>query len=148
MPTLTASKLCAGAETLHGKVLPHGLSAGGLSRTCARLLVSTCAAKSGVQKPDLAAVAQRKRQYVEMYPAAPLLGDLPYGGLHKASSTEGMTSDLERFRNMHSAVSLRLTPGKSKIHGMGVFARVPIRAGDWVIEYVGEFTHLLDFQCL
>lgn len=122
---------------MNGQVLPHGLSAGGLSKTCARLLISTCAAKSGVQKPDLAAVAQRKRLYTQRLPAAPLMCDLPYGGLQKLAIVRETASDLERFKHMDQTVSLRLTPGKSGIHGMGVFARVPINAGDWVIEYVG-----------
>jgi hypothetical protein len=63
--------------------------------------------------------------------------DLPYGGLQKVGKVERTATDLERFKHMDSTVSLRLTPGKSGIHGMGVFARVPISTGDWVIEYVG-----------
>lgn len=127
---------------MNGMLLPHGLSAGGLSKTCARLLKSTCASKSGVQKPDLAAVVQRKRQYVPSLPAAALMCDLPYGGMQKLQGVQGTASDLERFRHMNSTIALRLTPGKSGIHGMGAFARVPINAGDWVIEYVGANSYL------
>ena len=127
---------------MNGMQLPHGLSAGGLSNTCARLLVPTCAAKSGVQKPDLSAVANRKRQYVQRLPAAALMSDLPYGGMQKLQGPQGTASDLERFKHMNGTVFLRLTPGKSGIHGIGVFARAPISAGDWVIEYVGANSRL------
>lgn len=135
---------------VNGHVLPHGLSAGGLAKTCARLLISTCAAKSGLQKPDFVAVAQRKRQYVRRLPAAHLMGDLPYGGgSQKLGGAAGTASDLERFRHMHSTVSLRLTPGKSGIHGMGVFYRglQALPAGEWVIEYVGASHHIFKFVC-
>lgn len=31
-----------------------------------------------------------------------------------------------------------MAPGKSAIHGLGAFCKVPHKAGDMIIEYVGE----------
>ena len=46
-------------------------------------------------------------------------------------------TDLERYAAMSETVGARLAHGKSRIHGMGVFARVNHKAGDWLVEYCG-----------
>lgn len=44
----------------------------------------------------------------------------------------------ERYADMKATLRLRLTCGKSAIHGLGAIAKAPHKAGDMVIEYVGE----------
>ena len=56
-------------------------------------------------------------------------------------------TDYEKYRLMQQSVGLRLTHGKSRIHGTGVFARVDHRAGDWLIEYSGAHLARLLSSC-
>ncbi|XP_039045575.1 histone-lysine N-methyltransferase ATX2-like isoform X2 [Hibiscus syriacus] len=44
----------------------------------------------------------------------------------------------EKYDYMRQTIRKRLTFGKSGIHGFGIFAKHPHRAGDMVIEYTGE----------
>jgi hypothetical protein len=119
--------------------------------TCARLFVT---GRPQSAANDIATVAWRKRLYVHGIPAAPLLRDLPFGGgparcqgktdqascgqcTFRGATVAVRQTDLERYMRMQSMSDLRLVPGNSGIHGMGMFTRAPIRQGDWIIEYVG-----------
>ncbi|CAA0819888.1 Histone-lysine N-methyltransferase ATX2 [Striga hermonthica] len=44
----------------------------------------------------------------------------------------------DKYNYMRDTFRKRLAIGKSGIHGFGVFTKVPHRAGDMVIEYIGE----------
>jgi SET domain-containing protein len=44
----------------------------------------------------------------------------------------------EKYTFMKETYRKRLAFGKSGIHGFGIFAKLPHRAGDMVIEYTGE----------
>lgn len=156
----------SGAERVAGKILPPGFSTGGRPSTCARLLVHSGQCKATAQLPDVASVAYRKRQYIHGLPSAPPLHELPYRGATGcfksvverlqaskqqcgSADTGGCApvaqTDLERYLWMQKAVGMRLTPGKSAIHGMGVFTRAPVCQGEWVIEYMGA-SHSVRFS--
>jgi hypothetical protein len=47
-------------------------------------------------------------------------------------------SKQKKYLTMMETVARRLAFGKSAIHGWGLFARVPHKVGDFVIEYVGD----------
>ncbi|KAJ8635768.1 hypothetical protein MRB53_010035 [Persea americana] len=47
-------------------------------------------------------------------------------------------SKAEKYQYMRKTFKKRLAFGKSAIHGFGIFAKLPHRAGDMVIEYTGE----------
>ncbi|PKI69555.1 hypothetical protein CRG98_010038 [Punica granatum] len=49
-----------------------------------------------------------------------------------------ISSMAEKYRFMRETFRKRLAFGKSGIHGFGIFAKLPHRAGDMVIEYTGE----------
>ncbi|KAH6778423.1 trithorax-like protein 2 [Perilla frutescens var. hirtella] len=44
----------------------------------------------------------------------------------------------DKYNNMRQTFRKRLGFGKSRVHGFGVFTKLPYRAGDMVIEYTGE----------
>ncbi|KAK9138608.1 hypothetical protein Sjap_009202 [Stephania japonica] len=44
----------------------------------------------------------------------------------------------DKYNHMRETFRKRLAFGKSRIHGFGIFAKLPHRAGDMVIEYTGE----------
>ncbi|KAK6145756.1 hypothetical protein DH2020_019625 [Rehmannia glutinosa] len=44
----------------------------------------------------------------------------------------------DKYNHMRDTFRKRLAFGKSGIHGFGVFTKLPHRAGDMVIEYIGE----------
>ncbi|XP_057779288.1 histone-lysine N-methyltransferase ATX2-like [Salvia miltiorrhiza] len=44
----------------------------------------------------------------------------------------------DKYNYMRQTYRRRLAYGKSRIHGFGVFTKLPYRAGDMVIEYTGE----------
>lgn len=50
----------------------------------------------------------------------------------------GIKSSAQRFQEMNSTTKFRLACGKSGIHGIGLFCKVPHKKGDLVIEYVGD----------
>eukprot|EP00775_Hariotina_reticulata_P004536 gene4536-4788_t len=58
------------------------------------------------------------------------------------SGGEGM-SQLQRYQQMQSSVRDRVASGKSAIHGLGVFAKIPHRAGDYIVEYQGSLVRPL-----
>lgn len=158
-------------EVAHGIALPVGMSVTGRrDRTCARTLTWNANKRRGIKEPDSITVALRKQGYVSAFSALSLGCDVPVSmwnkvsayvssphqnmgsaehpdpvGNHKdvSSWTAQLLTDWDRFEAMNSTVSARLSHGKSGVHGMGVFARLPMKAGDWVLEYQGEFIQVL-----
>ncbi|XP_021733247.1 histone-lysine N-methyltransferase ATX1-like [Chenopodium quinoa] len=58
-----------------------------------------------------------------------------------SSNQEALPSILsmaDKYRYMRETSRKRLSFGKSRIHGFGIFAKQPHKAGDMVIEYTGE----------
>ncbi|KMT11027.1 hypothetical protein BVRB_5g112470 [Beta vulgaris subsp. vulgaris] len=58
-----------------------------------------------------------------------------------SSNQEALPSILsmaDKYRYMRETTRKRLAFGKSRIHGFGIFAKQPHKAGDMVIEYTGE----------
>ncbi|OWM70979.1 hypothetical protein CDL15_Pgr013160 [Punica granatum] len=53
-------------------------------------------------------------------------------------ASDSISSMAEKYRFMRETFRKRLAFGKSGIHGFGIFAKLPHRAGDMVIEYTGE----------
>lgn len=155
----------------HGVALPVGMSVTGrLDQTCARILTWNANKRRGIKEPDSITVALRKQGYVAAFPALALGGDVPVSTWNKALACEPsplrsvgsadqaeaacngnalsswsprLLTDWDRFDAMNSTVGARLSHGKSGVHGMGVFARLPIKAGDWVLEYQGEIIRVL-----
>jgi hypothetical protein len=58
-------------------------------------------------------------------------------GLSPGAGTPPIRTDVQRYQLMRETAGRRLTHGKSRIHGTGVFARVNHKAGDWLSEYCG-----------
>ncbi|KAL5703167.1 hypothetical protein ACHQM5_028294 [Ranunculus cassubicifolius] len=56
----------------------------------------------------------------------------------KLDTSKGVLSMAEKYSYMKETIRMRLAFGKSGIHRFGVFARNPHKAGDMVIEYIGE----------
>ncbi|WIA30589.1 hypothetical protein OEZ86_000671 [Tetradesmus obliquus] len=44
----------------------------------------------------------------------------------------------DRYEAMNASAAARVCSGKSAIHGLGVFAKVPHKAGELVVEYMGH----------
>ncbi|KAL3506598.1 hypothetical protein ACH5RR_031980 [Cinchona calisaya] len=116
--------------------------------------------RRGRKEPEALAAASLKRLYVENRPH--LVGGFcqheSFGTSDSSSLVAGSrfsvdllnlkTSQLdasrsilsmaEKYRYMRETFRKRLKFGKSGIHGFGIFAKHPHRAGDMVIEYTGE----------
>lgn len=127
---------------------------------CARTEPYNHLGRRGLKEPEVLAAASLKRLFVENQPY--LVGGyrqhgvpgsmLPYSRVNglKTSSTlhrlkapqpdslENILSVGDKYKYMRETVRKRLAFGKSGIHGFGVFAKHPHRAGDMVIEYSGE----------
>lgn len=167
---VTATSACSGnTEVANGMALPVGMTvAARETQTCSRLLAWNADQRRGIKQPDTRAVALRKRGYVAPFPALVRGCDVPLSKWNSASGCKPpskdkaggavidaepmwtsthdarvLLSDWDRFQAMNASVGARLSHGKSGVHGMGVFARLPIKAGDWVVEYQGEARHRL-----
>ncbi|KAF5733855.1 histone-lysine N-methyltransferase ATX2-like [Tripterygium wilfordii] len=115
--------------------------------------------RRGRKEPEALAAASLKRLFVENQPY--LVGGhsqhgsagstLPSNGAasSKISSSlyrltpqldapKNIVSMVEKYNYMRETFRKRLAFGKSGIHGFGIFAKHPHRAGDMVIEYIGE----------
>ncbi|CAI9117365.1 OLC1v1018743C1 [Oldenlandia corymbosa var. corymbosa] len=114
--------------------------------------------RRGRKEPEALAAASLKRLYVENRPH--LVGGFSqhdcFGARFSAlagsrfsadqlnlktshlDASRGILSVAEKYRFMRETVRKRLAFGKSGIHGFGIFAKQPHRAGDMVIEYTGE----------
>ncbi|KAL6188922.1 hypothetical protein ACLB2K_040313 [Fragaria x ananassa] len=127
---------------------------------CARTEPYSYSCRRGRKEPEAIAAASLKRLFVENQPY--LVGGysqhqlssnpLPPNGVVgskfssrlerlKASQLDAPTDILsmaEKYKYMRDTFRKRLAFGKSGIHGFGIFAKHPHRAGDMVIEYTGE----------
>ncbi|GMP55229.1 hypothetical protein CsSME_00020108 [Camellia sinensis var. sinensis] len=127
---------------------------------CARSEPYNCIGRRGRKEPEVLAAASLKRLFVEQRPylvggycrhealgnTLPSTADA--GSKFSLSLQELKTSELdapesilsmaEKYKYMRKTYRKRLTFGKSGIHGFGIFAKQPHRAGDMVIEYIGE----------
>ncbi|KAK4422058.1 Histone-lysine N-methyltransferase ATX2 [Sesamum alatum] len=126
---------------------------------CARTEPYNFLMRRGRNEPENPA-ASSKRSYVENQPHL-LGGCRPHMPLwNKVSSNEvggsrysvdlnklqasqldpsgKILSVADKYNYMRNTFRKRLAFGKSRIHGFGVFTKLPHRAGDMVIEYTGE----------
>lgn len=120
---------------------------------CARCEPYDYFGRRGRKEPEVLAAASLKRAYVENIPY--LVGGfcqhedntvansrLSFGcGKLKNLLLDDQTSIFsmsEKYIYMRTTSRKRLTFGKSAIHGFGIFAKQPHKAGDMVIEYTGE----------
>ncbi|KAF6145841.1 hypothetical protein GIB67_028836 [Kingdonia uniflora] len=118
---------------------------------CARSEPYNFLGRRGRKEPEALAAASLKRLFVENRPYL-VSGYCQNGNLDSASSNneleklktseletpESMNSMAEKYKYMRVTFRKRLAFGKSGIHGFGIFAKHPHRAGDMVIEYTGE----------
>lgn len=155
-------------EVVHGVALPVGMSIAECTpQSCARTLTWNANKRRRIKEPDTRLVALRKQRYITAFPALVLGCHVPASAwnasyvtkslpqcepsmlfieqdntyadkIMSSSSPQHLWTDWERFSIMSSTVGARLSHGKSGIHGMGVFARLPAKAGDWVVEYQGQ----------
>ncbi|XP_024961798.1 histone-lysine N-methyltransferase ATX2-like isoform X2 [Cynara cardunculus var. scolymus] len=127
---------------------------------CARCEPYDYFGRRGRKEPEALAAASLKRAYVEnrpylvggfcqheslsKMPSFDNVGDskLSFGfGKLKNLPLNGHTSIFsmsEKYIYMRRTFRKRLAFGKSGIHGFGIFAKQPHKAGDMVIEYTGE----------
>ncbi|EEF34619.1 histone-lysine N-methyltransferase ATX2 [Ricinus communis] len=127
---------------------------------CARSEPYNYFGRRGRKEPEALAAASLKRLFVENQPY--LVGGycqhessgitLPSNGVEGSRFSSNLqwlkTSQLdapnniismaEKYEYMRQTFRKRLAFGKSGIHGFGIFAKHPHRAGDMVIEYTGE----------
>ncbi|KAJ8755248.1 hypothetical protein K2173_019046 [Erythroxylum novogranatense] len=116
--------------------------------------------RRGRKEPEVLAAASLKRLFIENQPYLvggfckhdSSGGKLPSNGVAgsrfsfnlqrfkacQLDSPDNILSMAEKYKYMREMFRKRLTFGKSGIHGFGIFAKQPYRAGDMVIEYTGE----------
>ncbi|KAJ3693265.1 hypothetical protein LUZ60_008745 [Juncus effusus] len=129
---------------------------------CARCEPYNFLSRRGQKQPEALAAASAKRLYVENRPylvtggpsctestqnlADGVLAQQDLGG--GGGATVCVSSMAEKYACMKESYRKRLAFGKSRIHGFGVFAKVPHKAGDMVIEYIGELVrpHIADIR--
>ncbi|GAB2272675.1 hypothetical protein Dimus_007498 [Dionaea muscipula] len=127
---------------------------------CARCEPYDYFGRRGRKEPEALAAAYAKRLFVENRPYV-VGGYCRHESLMHISSDDNLlmgskftsmaqdsrlsladtpqcTSVAEKYKLMKETFRKRLTFGKSRIHGTGIFAKRPHRAGDMVIEYIGE----------
>ncbi|KAF5742713.1 histone-lysine N-methyltransferase ATX2-like [Tripterygium wilfordii] len=116
--------------------------------------------RRGRKEPEALAAASLKRLFVENQPY--LVGGhsqrgstdstVPSNGAASSNFSSGLyrlmgpqldapkniLSMVEKYNYMRETFRKRLAFGKSGIHGFGIFTKHPHRAGDMVIEYIGE----------
>ncbi|XP_038884706.1 histone-lysine N-methyltransferase ATX2-like [Benincasa hispida] len=124
---------------------------------CARTEPYNYFGRRGRKAPEAVAAASLKRLFVENQPyiASGYSQHLLSGNLLPCIGVLGMKFSLqhlktcqldprnilsvaEKYKFMRETFRKRLAFGKSGIHGFGIFAKHPHRAGDMVIEYTGE----------
>ncbi|KDP42889.1 hypothetical protein JCGZ_23831 [Jatropha curcas] len=127
---------------------------------CARSEPYNYFGRRGRKEPEALAAASLKRLFVENQPY--LVGGynqhqssgstLPSNGVvgsrfssslqrikdSQLDAPNNILSMAEKYKYMRETFRKRLAFGKSGIHGFGIFAKHPHRAGDMVIEYTGE----------
>ncbi|THF97631.1 hypothetical protein TEA_015696 [Camellia sinensis var. sinensis] len=127
---------------------------------CARSEPYNYFGRRGRKEPEALAAVSLKRLFVENRPyliggccqhdalrntlsSAALSGSKFSFGLQKLKTYQldapkSIISMAEKYKYMRETFRKRLAFGKSGIHGFGIFAKQPHRAGDMVIEYTGE----------
>lgn len=127
---------------------------------CARSEPFNFLGRRGRKEPEALAASSLKRLFVENKPylvhgfcrhgaSFDVLSSAAFSGYNSSSSSRkpmaplldvpnSIHSMVEKFRYMRTTFRKRLAFGKSGIHGFGIFAKQPHRAGDMVIEYTGE----------
>ncbi|XP_073001650.1 histone-lysine N-methyltransferase TRX1-like isoform X1 [Typha latifolia] len=121
---------------------------------CARTEPYNFAGRRGQKQPQDLVAASVKRLFVENRPY--LVSGCRQNGTSCSSSCSNylqvigaldatqqesiasISSMAEKYKNMKTTFRKRLAFGKSRIHGFGVFAKLTHKAGDMVIEYIGE----------
>lgn len=114
---------------------------------CARTEPYNYLGRRGRKEPEALAGASSKRLFVENQPY--IVGGYSrhdfstYERIRGSKVSQIITpskilSMAEKYRYMKETYRKRLAFGKSGIHGFGIFAKLPHRAGDMVIEYTGE----------
>ncbi|KAL1801903.1 hypothetical protein ACET3Z_030550 [Daucus carota] len=109
---------------------------------CARTEPYNYLGRIGRKQPQSHEPASLKHLYLENVPY--LVGGIrQHEFLSKVVSSQcnissNISSMVEKYSHMKETFRRRLTFGKSGIHGYGIFAKQPHRAGDMVIEYTGE----------
>ncbi|KAL1210181.1 histone H3-lysine(4) N-trimethyltransferase ATX1 [Cardamine amara subsp. amara] len=114
---------------------------------CARTEPYNCKGRRGRKEPEALAAASSKRLFVENQPY--VIGGYSrhdfssYECIHGSKLSQmnipsNILSMAEKYRYMKETYRKRLAFGKSGIHGFGIFAKLPHKAGDMVIEYTGE----------
>ncbi|CAA7026483.1 unnamed protein product [Microthlaspi erraticum] len=114
---------------------------------CARTEPYNYLGRRGRKEPEALAGASSKRLFVENQPY--IVGGFSrheysaYERIHGSKVSRMITpsnilSMVEKYRYMKETYRKRLAFGKSGIHGFGIFAKLPHKAGDMVIEYTGE----------
>ncbi|ESQ36336.1 hypothetical protein EUTSA_v10006646mg [Eutrema salsugineum] len=114
---------------------------------CARTEPYNYIGRRGRKEPEALAGASSKRLFVENQPY--IVGGYSrhefstYERINGSKVSQIITpsnilSMAEKYRYMKETYRKRLAFGKSGIHGFGIFAKLPHRAGDMVIEYTGE----------
>ncbi|OVA05105.1 PWWP domain [Macleaya cordata] len=127
---------------------------------CARSEPYDFLGRRGRKEPEALAAASVKRLFVENRPYL-VSGYCQNGSVGNSFSSDelvpsrfssnlqklrisqleipnGVLSMAEKYTYMMKTFRKRLAFGKSGIHGFGIFAKHPHRAGDMVIEYTGE----------
>ncbi|XP_024026210.1 histone-lysine N-methyltransferase ATX1 isoform X1 [Morus notabilis] len=123
---------------------------------CARSEPYNYFGRRGRKEPEALAAASLKRLFVENQPYL-VSGHTQHGfgtfngvvgskfcskllrlKISQLDPPNNILSMAEKYKYMRETFRKRLAFGKSGIHGFGIFAKLPHRAGDMVIEYTGE----------
>lgn len=123
---------------------------------CARSEPYNYFGRRGRKEPEALAAASLKRLFVENQPYL-VSGHTQHGfgtfngvvgskfcssllrlKISQLDPPNNILSMAEKYKYMRGTFRKRLAFGKSGIHGFGIFAKLPHRAGDMVIEYTGE----------
>ncbi|XP_010522208.1 PREDICTED: histone-lysine N-methyltransferase ATX2 isoform X2 [Tarenaya hassleriana] len=114
---------------------------------CARTEPYNYFGRRGRKEPEALAAASSKRLFVENQPYIvsghclhefSTYKDIHGSKLSQMNIPSSILSMAEKYTYMKETYRKRLAFGKSGIHGFGIFAKLPHRAGDMVIEYTGE----------
>ncbi|XP_050232395.1 histone-lysine N-methyltransferase ATX2-like [Mercurialis annua] len=127
---------------------------------CARSEPYNYFGRRGQKEPQALAAASLKRLFVENQPylvggfsqhqssrvaltsngvdSSKFSFDLQRLKASQLDAPNNILSMAEKYKYMRQTFRKRLAFGKSGIHGFGIFAKHPHRAGDMVIEYTGE----------
>ncbi|KAJ4967635.1 hypothetical protein NE237_014336 [Protea cynaroides] len=154
-----SNERCSPADEQAGKVTRHCFNYNPPPNPsgCARTEPFDFRRRRGRKEPEALAAASLKRLYVENRPYLVTgycqngsLGNIPssnqlmaprlYSNLRTSQldTPKNILSVAQKYKYMRETFKKRLAFGKSGIHGFGIFAKQPHRAGDMVIEYTGE----------